>query len=236
MFTPRPLGPLYDIAHQTQGSLLALLEEEARRASVFSAALDDMKRGRAPSVAVIEDVDRADEATLDLLKFLWRRINRITCMLVVTYRDDEVGADHPLRLVPGDLPRRAVACLRLPPLSEAGVNALAESAGRPAGELYAVTGNIAGGQISGTIPLASVPAGSASYIRNTTTQQAASNFNINGDGTAGGKLTGNVANATSVFTPNGTPVLHNNVDSLVVGVFAGGSSGGRANTFVGFDA
>src|ERR1051326_47293 len=65
LFTPRPLGPLYDIAHQTQGDLLALLEEEARRAPIFSAALDEMKRGGAPSVAVIEDAHWADEATLD---------------------------------------------------------------------------------------------------------------------------------------------------------------------------
>src|SRR6185503_1978131 len=40
LFTPRPLGPLYDIAHQTQGALLARLEEEAPRVSIFSAALD----------------------------------------------------------------------------------------------------------------------------------------------------------------------------------------------------
>ena len=29
LLTPRPLGPFYDIAQQTQGRLLALLEEEA---------------------------------------------------------------------------------------------------------------------------------------------------------------------------------------------------------------
>src|SRR5205085_4739365 len=140
LFTPRPLGPLYDIARQTQGNLLALLEEEAQRASIFSAALDEMKRGRAPSIAVIEDAHWADEATLDLLKFLGRRINRINVMLVVTYRDDEVGADHPLRLVLGDLPHRSVARLRLPPLSEDAVKRLAERAGRRTEELYEVTG------------------------------------------------------------------------------------------------
>src|SRR5256885_11990276 len=140
LFTPRPLGPVYDIAHQTQGNLLALLEEEARRASIFSAALDEMKQGRAPSIAVIEDVHWADEATLDLLKFLGRRINRINCMLVVTYRDDEVGADHPLRLVLGDLPHRSVARLRLPPLSEDAVKRLPPPAGRRPPDPYGVAG------------------------------------------------------------------------------------------------
>jgi predicted ATPase len=56
-----------------------------------------MKGGREPSIAVIEDVQWADEATLDLLKFLGRRISRTNCLLVVTYRDDEVGAEHPFR-------------------------------------------------------------------------------------------------------------------------------------------
>jgi DNA-binding CsgD family transcriptional regulator/tetratricopeptide (TPR) repeat protein len=138
LFTPRPLGPLYDIAHQTHGDLLARLEEEAPRASIFSAALDELENEHTPSITVIEDVHWADEATLDLLKFLGRRINRIGSMLVATYRDDEVGACHPLRLVLGDLPH--LARLRLPPLSEAAVEQLAEKAGRPLEELYAVTG------------------------------------------------------------------------------------------------
>lgn len=140
LFTPRPLGPLYDIAHQTQGPLLVLLEDEAPRVSIFSAVLDELESARQPTIAVTEDVHWADEATLDLLKFLGRRINRINSMLVVTYRDDEIGAEHPLRLVLGDLPHRSVARLRLPPLSEDAVERLAESAGRGIEDLYAVTG------------------------------------------------------------------------------------------------
>jgi len=140
LLTPRPLGPLYDIAQQTQGRLLALLEEEAPRAPIFSAVLDEMKSGREPSIAVIEDVHWADEATLDLLKFLGRRISRTNCLLVVTYRDDEVGAEHPLRLVLGDLPSRLVARLGLPPLSEDGVKRLEDRAGRRIQDLYQVTG------------------------------------------------------------------------------------------------
>src|SRR6185369_10012415 len=140
LFTPRPLGPLYDIAHQAQGNLLALLEEGAPRASILSAVLDELESSRAPSITVIEDVHWSDEATLDLLKFIGRRINRTNSMVIVTYRDDEVGADHPLRLVLGDLPRRSVARLRLPPLSESGVHTLADRAGRHIEDLYAVTG------------------------------------------------------------------------------------------------
>jgi len=100
-----------------------------------------------------------------------------------------------------------------------------------------VTGSIAGGQISGAIPLASVPAGSASYIQNGTGQQASSNFNISGDGTAGGTLSGNVVNATTRISLGGFPILRISGpgnDSLGVGRFAG--VGGEGNTFVGFEA
>jgi len=140
LFTPRPLGPLYDIAHQTRGPLLALLDEEAARSSIFSAFLDELQNAHLPTIAVTEDIHWADEATLDLLKFLGRRINRTNSMLVATYRDDELAANHPLRLVLGDLPPRSVARVRLPPLSEAGVNTLAESEGRLVEDLYTVTG------------------------------------------------------------------------------------------------
>lgn len=140
LFTARPLGPLYDIANQSQSRLLALLDEEASRAAIFNAAIGELAQGRAPTIVVIEDVHWADEATLDLLKFLGRRISKTTSMLIVTYRDDEVGPDHPLRLVFGDLPNRSVARIRLVPLSRGAVDKLAERAGRQVENLFAVTG------------------------------------------------------------------------------------------------
>src|SRR5437016_8416569 len=76
LFTPRPLGPLYDIAPQTQGELLTLLEQQAPRASILSAVVDELQKTKVPSITVVEDVHWADEATLDLLKFLGRRISR----------------------------------------------------------------------------------------------------------------------------------------------------------------
>jgi hypothetical protein len=130
---------LYDIAPQTKGDIFTLLEQEAPRATIFSAVLEELEKGELSSIAVIEDAHWADEATLDLLKFLGRRINRIKSMLIVTYRDDEVGVDHPLRLVLGDLPQRSVARLRLPPLSPAAVDTLAERAGRDPQDLYRIT-------------------------------------------------------------------------------------------------
>lgn len=146
LFTPRPLGPLYDIAQQipSPSALRALLDGNGNRATLFAAVLDELSSGGSPALAptlvVVEDVHWADEATLDLIKFLARRLQRTPVLLIVTYRDEELGRDHPLRLVLGDLPPRGVTRLRLPLLSEAAVALLAQQAGCSADSLYLVTG------------------------------------------------------------------------------------------------
>ncbi len=139
LFTPRPLAPLHDIARQTQGALLAAVESAANRDAIFAAALDVLEREQ-QTLIVFEDMHWADEATLDLLKFLGRRIHRTHTMLVVTYRDDEVGPRHPLKAVIGDLPRANVHRMVLSPLSESAVADLATRAGRPSEGLHDATG------------------------------------------------------------------------------------------------
>ncbi|HEY9345120.1 MAG TPA: AAA family ATPase, partial [Inquilinus sp.] len=103
LFTPSPLGPLYDIARQTGGRLLAQLEAEAPRAALFSTMLDLLRGQPQPVILRVEDIHWADEATLDLIKHLGRRIADHPVLIILTYRDDEVGAQHPLRLLLGDL-------------------------------------------------------------------------------------------------------------------------------------
>jgi DNA-binding CsgD family transcriptional regulator/tetratricopeptide (TPR) repeat protein len=139
LFTPRPLAPLHDIARQTKGALLAAIDSGASRERIFTAALDEFERGAA-ALVVFEDVHWADEGTLDLLKFLGRRIQRTRTMLAITYRDDEVGARHPLRFVIGDFPRANTRRTLLSPLSKPAVEQLARQAGRPLRDLYGITG------------------------------------------------------------------------------------------------
>src|SRR3984893_1159597 len=138
LLTPRPLAPLHDIARQTKGVLLTAVNSGANRDEIFTAALDELEREKA--LVVFEDMHWADEATLDLLKYLGRRIHRTHAMLAVTYRDDEVGPRHPLRYVIGDLPRASVNRMSLPPLSESAVAQLARRAGRPSKGLHSITG------------------------------------------------------------------------------------------------
>jgi DNA-binding CsgD family transcriptional regulator/tetratricopeptide (TPR) repeat protein len=140
LFTPRPLGPLYDLATQVRGRLPELLAGNAERATLFSALLEELQKSPVPTIVVFEDVHWADEATLDLIKFLGRRLPHLPALFLITYREPEVNPDHPLRVVIGDLPGQAVARLPLTPLSEHAVTLLAQQAGRPAEGLYTVTG------------------------------------------------------------------------------------------------
>ncbi|HEY0735133.1 MAG TPA: AAA family ATPase [Herpetosiphonaceae bacterium] len=123
LFTPRPLGPLHDMAAQLEGSLPALLRSDTDRSAVFAAVLAELHQN--PVIAIFEDVHWADEATLDLLRFLGRRIARASALLVLTYRDDELGLSHPLRSLLGDLTTAPTTHrLPLPPLSFQAVQAL----------------------------------------------------------------------------------------------------------------
>ena len=130
--TRRPLGPLRDAVAGTGGPLEQALA--AGTDAVFTAAVGEL--GLPPvTVLVVEDVHWVDDASLDVLRHLARRIGDVPGVLVLTYRDDEVGPRHPLRALLGELdtPVR----LPLEPLSAAAV---ARLAGAEAPELYALSG------------------------------------------------------------------------------------------------
>lgn len=140
LLSPRPLGPLRDIAIEHRGALLHLMDSGATADVVFSAFFDVLNTSAISSVVVLEDVHWADGATLDLIKYLARRIARLPVLLVLSYREDELGALHPLRQVLGDLPPSQVTRVPLGPLSKTAVGELAARAGRPPAGLYAATG------------------------------------------------------------------------------------------------
>jgi len=139
LFTPHPLAPLYDIARQIGGGFPGALDAADRREIVFNLTIEELGRSSLPTILVFEDVHWADEATLDLIKFLGRRLNALGILLVVSYRDDEVGQRHPLRAVIGDLPPASLRRLELAPLSADAVAWLAASVGRSPAGIYATT-------------------------------------------------------------------------------------------------
>jgi DNA-binding CsgD family transcriptional regulator/tetratricopeptide (TPR) repeat protein len=157
LFTPRPLGPLHDIAEQTHGSLLEVVSSAASPNAIFTATLNEL--GRERTLVVFEDMHWADEATLDLFNYLGKRIQRTRSMLAISYRDDELGSRHPLRLVIGGLPRESTHRMSLAPLSEAAVTQLAAQSGLSARDLHGITGGnpffvteVLAGAASGGVP------------------------------------------------------------------------------------
>jgi DNA-binding CsgD family transcriptional regulator/tetratricopeptide (TPR) repeat protein len=140
LFTPAALGPLVDIANQIDGELLRLCRAEAKRDQLYGALLRQLSDLQPFTVVAIEDVHWADEATLDLLSYLGRRIQHLQVLLLVTYRDDGLLADDPLRLTFGAMAsQRAIRRLSLATLSAAGVATLAQGTGIDPTELHRLT-------------------------------------------------------------------------------------------------
>ncbi len=140
MFTPRPLGPFHDIVHALGGPLRVQLQNDGRPIDLFHGLLEHIRRDDRPTVIVLEDVHWADHASLDFIRFLARRIERVQALFVLTYRADEVGPEHPLTAVLGELPAAGKLRLELDTLSRSSVESLARDAGRASGELYRITG------------------------------------------------------------------------------------------------
>ncbi|WP_375491396.1 AAA family ATPase [uncultured Jatrophihabitans sp.] len=156
--TPRTLGPFKDTAHALGGDVLDAVSA-GQRDAVMTALHGALASG-APTVLVVEDVHWADEATLDTLRFLARRIDTLPVLLVLTYRD-ELDRDHPLTAMLGDLGHRSdVVRLPLRRLSPAAVAELVAGQQLDArsvfdlsdGNPYLVTELIASTTDTGTTP------------------------------------------------------------------------------------
>jgi DNA-binding CsgD family transcriptional regulator/tetratricopeptide (TPR) repeat protein len=135
--TPHPLAPFLDIAREARPRFAACLG--GPRPALFDAVLDELRLAAQPVIVVVEDAHWADDATLDLLKFIGRRIERTKALLLISYRDDEVTASHPLRRVLGELPPDARTPIDVPRLSPEGVRELARRLGGQADGVHEAT-------------------------------------------------------------------------------------------------
>lgn len=153
--TPLPLGPIVDMTLLLPAELSTEMTDPARFRRAF---LAELARSARASVLVIEDAQWADAATLDLLRFLARRLHQVPALIVATYRSDEVGPHHPLRVLAGDLATLPqLRRLELAPLSLDAVATLASGSGldpellhrRTGGNAFFVTEVLAAG---GTLP------------------------------------------------------------------------------------
>ena len=141
LLTPRALGPLRDAARSAAGGPLAVaLSPHADPDLVFAAACDELAASPSPAVLVVEDVHWADGATLDVLRYLGTRVQNLPAVLLMTYRDDALARDHPLRGVLGALGSTTASRLRLTPLTADAVREMAAPTNLDPGELFQLTG------------------------------------------------------------------------------------------------
>ncbi len=140
--TPRPMSPLLDMAADPDSHLGDVVADDAAPYELFVALLDRLRATVRPTLLVVEDIHWADEVSLDFVRFAGRRIADTNALMVCTYRDDEVGPEHPLQPVLGDLAssRDWVHRLHLEPLTPAAVAELAAGTEVDPAELFAATG------------------------------------------------------------------------------------------------
>jgi DNA-binding CsgD family transcriptional regulator/tetratricopeptide (TPR) repeat protein len=159
--TARPLGPFVDVAAQIGGPLAEALAAGEKPAGCFAALLRELESHR-PTIVVLEDLQWADEATLDIVLMLGPRVQGVPALTIATYRDDGLTAIDSLRAVIGEVGTRAgVRRLTLPRLSAAAVEQLANAAGvdgaalheRTAGNPFFVSEVLAagGGELPATV-------------------------------------------------------------------------------------
>jgi DNA-binding CsgD family transcriptional regulator/tetratricopeptide (TPR) repeat protein len=137
LLIPQPLGPFWDIARAEP--TLAKPLEDGDRHGVMAAVLDLLSGRLRSTVVVLEDTQWADEATLDTIKYVGRRIEGANGLLVLTYRDGEVDFEHPLRAVIGELPPENLVRLHLHGLAAPAVELMVEGTDLIAEEVLALT-------------------------------------------------------------------------------------------------
>jgi len=136
--TPQPLGPFWDMARLEERSLLGLLDGGDTR-SVLLAIMDLLARSLRPTILFIEDTQWADEATLDAIQYLGRRIDETHGLLILTYRDSAVDVGHPLRAVIGVLQPSTVIRIQLAGLSADAIAQLADGSEADVDQLMLLT-------------------------------------------------------------------------------------------------
>ena len=140
LVAPRSLGPFLDMAAgpAARGSDVRGVVEAGTMPEVLPALLELFAHG--PTVAVIEDLHWADDATLDAMRYLARRVTGIPVVLVATFRTSGLAGDHPLTRLLGTLLGDHVVRLPLESLSVRAVRDLGGFGDDEAAEVHRITG------------------------------------------------------------------------------------------------
>lgn len=139
--TPSPLGPLFDVAGELGAEVEQRLQGRATTPEVFRSVASALATSRRPLILAFEDIHWADQATLDLLRLIGRRANRLPALLLATLREEDAAAEGLLSLLLGDLTTSpGVQRLALAPLTLQATCQLASGSHVDAGALFELTG------------------------------------------------------------------------------------------------
>jgi len=139
--TPHALGPLLDIAPALGFTLEQLLVGSRSGRDVYAAVFSQLSRLTVPAVLVFEDLHWGDQASLELVGFLGRRVDRLRVLIIGTFREEEIGGGGALAEMLGDLATApGVRRLTLGPLSRDATSKLAQGSSTDVEELYRMTG------------------------------------------------------------------------------------------------
>lgn len=117
LLTPRPLLPIFELISDIDASLLSTAQSSSMVTAVSATLFHALEKLDNNAVLVVEDVHWADNATLDVLKYITRRISFLPCLLCISFRDDEILNDHPLKALLDIMPPAHTQRIELLPLS-----------------------------------------------------------------------------------------------------------------------
>lgn len=137
LLTARPLGPLRDAAAGTGGALEAVLRD-GHADEVLGSLIAEM-RLQSPVLLVVDDLQWADEASLDVFAQLVRRIDQLPGSLVFTVRGNLTTRDHPLFGLLAGAARPRVHLVALAALSVEAVTSMAVGSGWDPQSLHELT-------------------------------------------------------------------------------------------------
>ena len=134
---PRPFGPIRDLAGCVSPLLEQALSASAPPHEIQTLLIAELEQPPQPTVLVLEDVHWADNATLDLITVLGRRIGSLPAVLVLTFRGGEAPPGHPLYATLGSIRAEDSIVIELEALSRSAVASLC---GDCVDVVYAVAG------------------------------------------------------------------------------------------------
>jgi DNA-binding CsgD family transcriptional regulator/tetratricopeptide (TPR) repeat protein len=134
---PRPLGPVRDFAPAASEELASALSTGVASHEIQTLLIEELRLPPHPTVLVLEDVHWADDATIDAITVLGRRIGSLPALLVLTFRTGEVPPGHPLHAAVAAVTADDSVFLELEPLSRIAVASLV---GDRAADVYSATG------------------------------------------------------------------------------------------------